>query len=137
MKIGLFLGVLLVSATLPAFAATNTASSLPPPPATAKPATLTPDQIKTIFGIGKPFTAVSASGTKIYSFTFNPDGTALEVAKGATKGVTGKWRVDDKGYCTAWGKGTEHCYVVDKGAKGYEVRDAGGNLISTWKAPAA
>lgn len=103
----------------------------------ANPPPLTPDQIKALFGTGKPFTATSASGTKTYTFTFNPDGSALEVQKGAKKGVTGKWRVDDKGYCTTWNGGTEHCYTVDKGATSYEVRDAGGNLISNWKAPAA
>ena len=119
MKPAWLAGLILVSTTFAALAATP-------------PALLTPDQIKALFGTGKPFTATSASGTKTYIFTFNPDGSALEVQKG-NKGISGKWRVDDKGYCTTWGTGTEHCYTVDKGAKSYEVRDLGGNLISNWR----
>ena len=120
MKSGLLAGLIFVATTLTALAATP-------------PNLLTPDQIKTLFGTGKAFTATSASGIKTYSFTFNSDGTALELLKGAKKGVSGKWRVSDNGYCTSWGGGTEHCYTVDKGAKSYEVRDLGGNLISNWK----
>lgn len=124
MRIAALSGLIVLATTVAAIAATV-------------PAPLTPDQIKALFGTGKPFIATSVSGTKIYSFTFNPDGTALELQKGAKKGVSGKWRVDDKGYCTTWGAGTEHCYTVDKGPKSYEVRDAGGDLISNWKPPAA
>ena len=118
MKAALLAGVIFVATTLSALAA----------PA----AMLTTDQIKAIFGTGKPFTATSVSGVLVYAFTFNPDGTAVKAEKGS-KDIAGKWRVSDKGYCTTWGKGSEHCYTVDKGAKGYEVRDLGGNLISTWK----
>ena len=117
-RAALLAGLIMASTTLATLAATT-------------PALLTPDQIKTIFGTGKPFAATSASGIKTYTFTFNPDGSALEVQKG-NKGISGKWRVSDKGYCTTWGAGSEHCYTVNKGSKNYEVRDLGGNLISTW-----
>lgn len=120
MRAAALAGLIVISTSLVAMAATP-------------PTLLTPDQIKTLFGTGKPFTATSLSGTKTYSFTFNADGSALELQKGAKKGISGKWRVSDKGYCTAWGGGTEHCYTVDKAGNGYEVRDLGGNLISNWK----
>ena len=118
MKILLLVSLMLSWATLPSLAAAN--------------ATLSPDEIKAAFGTGKPFTATSASGTKIFSFTFNPDGTALEVQKG-NKGISGKWRVSSNGYCTTWGTGVEHCYTVDKGPKGYEVRDPKGTLVANWR----
>ena len=119
-KTGLIAGLIVMTTSFATLAATP-------------PALLTPDQIRTLFGTGKPFTATSVSGIKTYAFTFNPDGSAMERLKGAKKGVSGKWRVSDNGYCTTWNGGTEHCYTVDKGAKSYEVRDLGGDLISNWK----
>lgn len=100
-------------------------------PVLAATTALSPDEIKSTFGTGKPFTATSLSG-KVYLFTFKPDGSAVEVVKGKKKATTGAWRVSDKGYCTKWGGGTEHCYSVSKVSDHYEVRDAGGHLISNW-----
>ena len=92
---------------------------------------LSPDDIKATFGTGKPFSAVSTSGVA-YSFTFKSDGSALQVVKGKKKGTTGSWRVSDKGYCTTWGSGREHCYTVEKNGNKYSVRDATAQLVSTW-----
>jgi len=92
---------------------------------------LSPDDIKAAFGTGKPFSAVSTSGMA-YSFTFKPDGSALQVAKGKKKGTAGSWHVSDKGYCTTWGTGKEHCYTVETNGNKYNVRGATGQLISTW-----
>lgn len=108
--------LLVVGAAYPVSAATNE---------------LTPDQIKTTFADGKPFTAVSTSG-EVFVLTFKPDGSALEVAKGKKKGTTGKWRVSDKGYCTKWSASGEHCYTIIKIGSKYAVRGSAGQLISTW-----
>ena len=97
----------------------------------AMAAALSPDEIKTTFATGKPFSAVSASG-KTFKMTFKDDGSALMLAKGAKKGQAGKWRVSDKGYCTTWGKSSEHCYTVEKGAKQYDVLDGSGKLVAHW-----
>ena len=94
---------------------------------------LSPAQIKTLFGTGKPFTAVPRSGGKAYWFTFKPDGSALEVPKGTNQtGATGTWDLSAKGYCSKWGGSRAHCYTVDKNGDQYEVRDRVGYLVSRW-----
>src|SRR5665213_3176211 len=93
----------------------------------AAPTLLTPVQIKTIFGTGRPFSAVSAAGTKSYSFTFNTDGSALEIPAARGKRTSGTWRLSDNGYCTTWGNGTETCYTIEARAQGYVVRDSAGS----------
>ena len=42
------------------------------------------------------------------------------------------WRVSAKGYCTTWVSGRERCYTVRRNGTKYNVRDAVGQLISTW-----
>ena len=96
--------------------------------------TLSPDQIKAIFATGTPFAAISRSG-RAFSFTFNPDGSAQDVPAGKKAGTTGTWRLSGSGYCTNWGSG-EHCYTVERDGDAFDVRDAAGNLISSWT-PAA
>ncbi len=71
---------------------------------------LSPNQIKTTFGNGKTFSAVSASGRSSYWFTFNSDGTARAVPQGQTAGADGHWRLSSDGYCSQWGASAEHCY---------------------------
>jgi hypothetical protein len=100
-------------------------------PVMAAASLLSPDEIKATFGAGKPFTAMSSSG-KAFSFTFKPDGSALETQKGKNTGTKGTWRVSDKGYCTKWSSNNEHCYTVEKNGNRYDVRDSGGHLISSW-----
>jgi uncharacterized protein with FMN-binding domain len=95
---------------------------------------LSPDEIKASFGKGTPFAAVSKSG-RAYSFTFKADGSAVQLPKGQTNGTVGKWRLSAKGYCTVWGSGKEHCYLVDKNGNEYDVRDTAGSLIATWSLP--
>jgi hypothetical protein len=101
------------------------------PVAAATSQQLTPDQIKAMFATGKPFTSVSTSG-EVFVLTFKPDGTALETQKGKKKTNAGTWRVSAKGYCTTWVSGRERCYTVRRNGTKYNVRDAVGQLISTW-----
>lgn len=100
-------------------------------PAIAVTGVVLPDEIRATFGTGKPFAAVSKSG-RAYRFTFNPDGSALEIPNGQKKGTSGTWRVSDAGYCTQWSGGSEHCYTVEKSGSQFTVRDSAGKVVSTW-----
>ncbi len=91
---------------------------------------LSPSQIQSTFGTGKPFSAVSASGRSAFWFTFNAAGSALAVPKGQKSGVSGTWRVSKDGYCSTWGTGAEHCYTIDGNGPQFDVRDPGGALIA-------
>jgi hypothetical protein len=104
-------------------------------PVFAAATVLTPTEIKATFGTGKPFTAASTTGSKTYSFTLNPDGTAMRTAKGSTAVTGGTWRVNEKGYCSKWGNGTESCYTIEKDGKSFTVRDTGGKSVSRWTLP--
>ena len=78
-----------------------------------------------------PFTATNTSG-KAYSFTFNADGTATQVAKGATAVTKGTWRVNANGYCSKWGTSAEHCYTVEHDGDKFDVRDKTAKVVSRW-----
>ncbi len=91
---------------------------------------LSPSQIKSTFGTGKPFSAVSASGRAAFWFTFNADGSAVAMPKGGKTGAHGKWRLSKNGYCSAWGAGSEHCYTIDKNGSQFEVHAPGGPLVA-------
>ncbi len=97
--------------------------------AMAAGAPLTPSQIKSTFGTGKPFSAASADGRAKFWFTFNADGSAQAVPKGRKSGAHGTWRLSKNGYCTQWGTGAEHCYTIDKTGSQFDVRD-GGTVIA-------
>jgi hypothetical protein len=105
-------------------------------PALAAAIVLSPAEIKASFGTGKPFTAASTTGSKTYSFTLKPDGTAMRTAKGSTAITSGTWRVSEKGYCSKWGSGTESCYTIEKDGKSFTVRDTSGKSVSRWTLPA-
>jgi uncharacterized protein with FMN-binding domain len=100
--------------------------------ATAASGPLSPKEIQSTFGTGKPFSATSASGRSTYWFTFNSDGSALAVPKGRTTGASGAWRVSSDGYCSTWNGGSEHCYTIDKNGSKFDVRDPSGNLVANF-----
>lgn len=107
--------------------------------AVAAPTTLSPQTIKTVFGTGTPFQSLTPSGTG-FTFVLKPDGTASRTPKGSTAAVTGKWRIDTKGYCSKWGTNTENCYIVKQDGTRYTVVDSAGKAVATWipaAAPAA
>lgn len=96
---------------------------------------LSPDEIKTMFGTGKPFAATSPAG-KVIMITLKADGTATAVPKGAKKGgKKGSWRTDTSGYCSTWDKSTEHCYQIRAGSKDYQVETATGTVVAHWAKP--
>lgn len=105
-------------------------------PAFAAADKVSPDDIKKIFGTGKPFTAQAPSGSTL-TLTLSPDGSAKAASKGKKKGETGTWRVSDSGYCSTWGKGSEKCYTIQKNGDKYDVVNAHGAVVAHWKAPGA
>lgn len=95
---------------------------------------LTPDEIKTIFGVGKAFAAKSPAG-KVIMITLKPDGSASAIPKGSKNGKKGTWRVSDTGYCSTWAKSTEHCYQIRQTGGGYDVETATGTAVAHWVKP--
>jgi hypothetical protein len=73
---------------------------------------MAPSDIKATFFNGKPFTAVSLSGTK-FTMTFTPDGKMTREAL-AQSGKTnvGTWKLDAKGFCTSWERAKSNCFAV-------------------------
>jgi hypothetical protein len=73
---------------------------------------MAPSDIKATFFNGKPFTAVSLSGTK-FTMTFTPDGKMTREAL-AQSGKTnvGTWKLDAKGFCTSWERAKSNCFTV-------------------------
>lgn len=105
-----------------------------PAPAAKKARLLTPDEIKTTFGVGKPFAATSPAG-KVIMITLKADGSASAVPKGAKKGKVGKWRVSDTGYCSTWAKSTENCYQIRQTGGSYDVETTTGTVVARWMKP--
>ena len=93
-----------------------------------------PADIQKIFVVGKPFSATAPVG-KVVMITLNPDGTAKAVPKGKKKGTKGTWRLSDKGYCSTWAKGSEHCYTVRPQGDGYDVMNKSGIVVAHWGKP--
>ena len=107
------------------------ASMVPVAAKAPAPAKLTSDEFKATFVTGKPFASSSNSGKK-FLLTLNADGTALIVPSGKKQGNSGTWSYSDKGYCSKWGTGVEHCYSVEKAGTKYAVLDKGGQTVATW-----
>jgi hypothetical protein len=77
---------------------------------------LTPDEIKSTFFNGQPFTA-TASSTK-YKMVFAADGTMAREPLGK-RGVKseGTWKLSKDGYCTTWVGYKPKCFTVQLAAK--------------------
>jgi hypothetical protein len=109
-------------------------------PATSAPATaavvkLKPDDIKTNFFNGQPFTSETPSGIK-FKMVFTPDGKATRepLGKSGAKGE-GTWTLDKRGFCTLWNGSTAvkpNCYsLVTKGDNKWSVMN-GTALLGYW-----
>ena len=95
---------------------------------------VSPADIQKMFAVGKPFSATAPSG-KTVMITLNPDGTAKAISPGKKKGQKGTWRVSNTGYCSTWGKGAEHCYMLRQKGDGYDVVTQTGIIIAHWSKP--
>lgn len=85
----------------------------------AAPEPLSPDDIKSVFGQGAPFTATI--NARPYTIALKSDGTGAMIPKTGTPGRNGTWRLTDTGLCTTWGRDPEQCYTVQKNGSRYEV----------------
>jgi hypothetical protein len=71
---------------------------------------LNPEEVRALL-VGKKVLARAPSGS-MFDFQMNEDGSASTSAAG---GDTGKWRLNEDGYCVSWlkiRKGNEMCFKV-------------------------
>jgi hypothetical protein len=75
-------------------------------------APMIPNDIKTTFFNGQPFTAATPSGTK-FTMTFTPDGkmTRQPLAQPDKKDV-GTWKLNATGFCSSWERKKQNCFTV-------------------------
>jgi len=88
--------------------------------------------IKTTFFNGQPFTATSPSGTK-FKMTFTLDGkmTREPLEQSGTKSA-GTWKLNAKGFCTAWGHAAANCFtVVPSGENKWSVQRTATTIATT------
>lgn len=97
--------------------------------ALAAPEVLTPDEIKSVFGQGSPFTATI--NARPYTVALKSDGTGAMIPKTGTPGRNGVWRLTDTGLCTTWGRDPEQCFTVQRNGPKYEVLQKG-KLAAIW-----
>jgi len=100
--------------------------------AVAAAETMAPADIRTTFFNGQPFTAASPSGTK-FTMIFTPDGkmTREPVEQSGTKN-TGTWKLNAKGFCTAWGHVAATCFtVVPSGENKWIVQKTATTIATT------
>jgi hypothetical protein len=93
---------------------------------------MSPADIRTMFFTGQPFTATSPSGTK-FKMTFTSDGkmTREPVEQSGTKSA-GTWKLNAKGFCTAWGHAAANCFtVVPSGENKWSVQKTATTIATT------
>jgi len=93
---------------------------------------MSPADIRTAFFTGQPFTATSPSGTK-FKMTFTPDGkmTREPLEQSGSKSA-GTWKLNAKGFCSAWGHVAPNCFtVVASGDNKWIVQKAATTIATT------
>jgi hypothetical protein len=91
-----------------------------------------PAEIRTTFFNGQPFTAVSLSGTK-FKMTFTPDGkmTREPLEQSGSKNA-GTWKLNAKGFCTAWGHAAATCFtIIPTGENKWSVQKIATTIATT------
>jgi hypothetical protein len=91
-----------------------------------------PSEIRATFFNGQPFTAVSPSGAK-FKMTFTPDGkTSREPLEQAGTKSFGTWKINAKGFCTAWNRAAQNCFtVVPSGENKWSVQKVATTIATT------
>lgn len=108
-------------------AATVVASLFP-----ALAAELPPNEIKSTFFNGEPFTSATPSNVK-FKMVFTADGkmTREPAAKMGDKGE-GTWKLSKDGFCTTWKGSSANCFrVILAGEKKWSVLK-GTTIVATW-----
>jgi hypothetical protein len=78
---------------------------------------MSPAEIRATFFNGQPFTAISPSGAK-FKMTFTPDGKiSREPLEQAGTKSFGTWKINAKGFCTAWNRAAPNCFTVVPGGE--------------------
>jgi hypothetical protein len=93
---------------------------------------LKPEEIKTTFFTGQPFTASTPGNTK-FTFVFTADGNVSRtpVGKSGAKGE-GTWKLSRDGYCTTWKGSKATCFtVIPSGDNKWSVMQ-GTTVRATW-----
>ena len=93
---------------------------------------MAPADIRTTFFNGQPFTATSPSGTK-FTMIFTPGGkmTREPVERSGSKSA-GTWKLNAKGFCTAWGHAAANCFtVVPSGENKWSVQRTATTIATT------
>jgi len=93
---------------------------------------LAPKDIETTFFTGQPFTAASPSGAK-FKMTFTPDGkmTREPLERSGSKDA-GTWKLNAKGFCTAWGHSAANCFtVLPSGENKWSVQKTATTIATT------
>lgn len=98
-----------------------------------------PAEIRATFFNGRPFTAISPSGAK-FKMTFTPDGkistpdgkiSRESLEQAGTKSV-GTWKINAKGFCTAWNRAALNCFtVVPSGENKWSVQKIATTIATT------
>ena len=93
---------------------------------------MAPGEIKATFFTGQPFTAVSPSRTK-FKMTFTPDGKMTrEPLEQSGNGSAGTWKLNAKGFCTAWNRAKPNCFtVVPSGENKWSVQKIATTIATT------
>ena len=93
---------------------------------------MAPSDIQAAFFNGQPFTATSPSGTK-FTMIFTPDGkmTREPVQQSGSKSA-GTWKLNAKGFCTAWGHTAANCFtVLPSGENKWSVQKTATTIATT------
>jgi len=93
---------------------------------------MAPNEIKTTFFTGQPFTAASLSGTK-FKMTFTPDGKMTrEPLEQSGNASAGTWKLSAKGFCTAWSHRKPSCFtVIPNGENKWSVQKVATTIATT------
>ena len=97
----------------------------------APAAKLSPDEIKSTFFNGQPFTASTPSNVK-FKMTFTADGKIKRQPIGSGSRGEGTWKLSKDGFCRTWKGAKEECFtVVGAGANQWSVIK-GSAIMATW-----
>jgi hypothetical protein len=93
---------------------------------------MAPTDIQATFFNGQPFIASTPGGTK-FRMTFTPDGRMIResVAQPGNK-ISGTWKLNTKGFCTAWQRAKPTCFtVIPTGENKWSVQKIATTIATT------
>jgi hypothetical protein len=93
---------------------------------------MAPSDIQATFFTGQAFTATTPSGTK-FKMTFTPDGKVTrEPLAQRGNNSTGTWKLNAKGFCTAWNHSKSNCFtIIPNGQNKWAVQGIATTIATT------